>query len=241
MIICFFLVFGYFFYLLFFIFWILSWLLCSITKAHILLHKYCRQFSCVSGCLHNKWPESLCYEWLQPSDTLRGLSNHYIVIKTLHRASVLSSNRRGFMVCVCVEISWTCLGGWKDVLFFASLLVVIDAHWFGFWCRNLYGFKAVLLCNGRFLEWFYFCYFGFFMARDQSRPSAAPHMAVSMNSCKHVSLHHLRILCNLLDCYFVCNINVHLVVYFGWLLLLWPFPFQCKVGSWGCKFLIRFS
>jgi len=50
---------------------------------------------------------------------VRGLS--HIVIKTLRRASVLSSDRRGFMVSICVEISWTCLGGWKDVLFVASL------------------------------------------------------------------------------------------------------------------------
>jgi len=75
----------------------------------------------VSGWVHGKQVVSLCYEWLRPSDTLRGLSNHYIVIKTLRRASVLSSDRPGFMVPICVEISWTCLGSWKDVLFVASL------------------------------------------------------------------------------------------------------------------------
>jgi len=119
MIVCFFLVFGCTFYLFFFLFWVLSWLLCSITSVHILSHEYYQQSSCVSGWVHDKQLVSLCYEWLRPSDTLRGLSNHYIVIKTLRRASVLSSDRRGFMVSICVEISSMCLGSWKDVPFVA--------------------------------------------------------------------------------------------------------------------------
>jgi len=121
MIICIFLVFGCSFYLFFFLFWVLIWLLCSYTIAHILLHEYCQQSSCVSGWVHDKQLVSLCHELLRPSDTFRGLSNHYIVIKNLRRASVLSSDRRGYMVSICVEISSMCLGSWKDVLFVASL------------------------------------------------------------------------------------------------------------------------
>jgi len=116
-----FLVFGCSFYLFYFLFWILSSLLCSITNANIFLHRYYQQSPCVSGWVQDKRLVSSCYEWLRPSDTLRGLSNHYIVIKTLRTASVLSSDRRGFMVSICIEISWTCLGSWKDVLFVASL------------------------------------------------------------------------------------------------------------------------
>jgi len=62
------------------------------------------------------------------------------------------SDRRGFMVSICVEISWTCLGGWKDVLFVA-LLTCRCCSLISFWCRNLYGLNAVLLCNGKFWEW----------------------------------------------------------------------------------------
>ena len=153
--ICFFLVFRCSFCLFFFFFCILSRLLCSITNTHILLHTCCQQFSCVSGWVHDKRLVSLCCEWLRPSDTLRGLSNHYIVIMTLRTASVLSSGRRGFMVPLCVEISWTCLGSWKDVLFVASLTSCCrccSLIWLC--CRILYGFNAVLLCNGRFWDGF---------------------------------------------------------------------------------------
>jgi len=184
---CFFLVFGYSFYLFFFLFWILSWLLCSITSAHILLHEYCQQSSCVSGWVHDKRLVSLCCEWLRPSDTLRELSTHYIVIKTLRRASVLSSDRRGFMVSICVEISWTCLGSWKDVLFVASLtsccrccsliwLLLSKFAWI--WCS--------LAMQRKVLGWFYFRYFGFFMARDQSRPSVDPPRGCVNQDCQVV-------------------------------------------------------
>jgi len=33
----------------------------------------------------------------------------------------LSSGSRGFMISICVEFSWTYLGGWEDVLFVALL------------------------------------------------------------------------------------------------------------------------
>ena len=50
---------------------------------------------------------------------------------------------------------WTCLGGWENVPFVASLvfllLLPIDL---ANCCRNLYGFNAVLLCNRRFWDSF---------------------------------------------------------------------------------------
>ena len=39
-------------------------------------------------------------------------------------------------------------------LLLCLLLVVVIAHWFGFYCRILCGFNAVLLCNGRFWDGF---------------------------------------------------------------------------------------
>jgi len=154
MFICSFLVFWCSFYLFFFLFLIVSWLLCSITDAHILLHKYCQQFSCVSGWvgLHDKRLGLV----LRPSDTqLRGLSNHNIVIKTLRRASVLSSDRQGSWFPSALRSPERALAAGRTCyLLLRLLLVVVVAHWFGFFCRNLYGFNAVLLCNGRFWDGF---------------------------------------------------------------------------------------
>jgi len=128
-----------------------------------------------SGSVHDKQLVSLCYEWLRPSDELRGLSNHYIVIKTFRRASVLSSDRRGFLASICVEISWTCLGTRKDVLFVASLTSCCrccSLIWL--LLSNFVWVWRSLAMQRKVLGWFYFRYFGFFMARDQSRPFVDP-------------------------------------------------------------------
>ena len=91
------------------------------------------------------------------------------------------------------------------------LLVVVFTHWFGFFCWNLYGFNVVLLCNGRFWDGFAFAT----SASLWSRPSVDPPRGCVNEFSKHVNLHHLRIPCNLLDCYFVCYVTVHLAVCFG--------------------------
>jgi len=153
MIVCFFLVFGSSFYLFFFLFWVLSWLLCSITSAHIILHEYWQQSSCVSVWVHNKQLVSLCYKWLQPSDTLGGLSNHYIVIKTFaeHQCWALTSQASWFPFALRSP-QCALAAGRMYYLLLRLLLVVVIAHWFGFCSRILCGFNAVLLCNARFLD-----------------------------------------------------------------------------------------
>jgi len=56
-------------------------------------------------------------------------------------------------------------------------------------CRNLYGFDAVLLCHGRFWDSFTSASLWPVTSRDHPQTHC---MAVSMNSCKHVSLHLLH-------------------------------------------------
>jgi len=87
---------------------------------------------------------------------------------------------------VLLNVPWR-LGGRAICCFayFLSLLLVNLANC----CRNLHAFNAVLLCHGRFWD-------GFTSAASASlwpvtsRDHPQTHRtAVSMNSCKHVSLH----------------------------------------------------
>jgi len=86
------------------------------------------------------------YERLRPSNTLRGLSNHNIVMKTSQNVSV--EHWQSFMVSICVvlrspEFAWA--GGKTCFL----LLFVAITYWFRSILSSLDGFNAALLCNGR--------------------------------------------------------------------------------------------
>ena len=82
------------------------------------------------------------YERLRPSNTLRGLSNHNIVMKTSQNVSVehWQTQLHGFHLR-CVEITGICLSRWEDLLFVAFrrnyLLISLNIVEFGWFQRSL--------------------------------------------------------------------------------------------------------
>jgi len=88
MFICFFLVFGCSFYLLFFLFWNVVVDCCAVLLMLIFFYVNSLLPSVLLCFRLGVRLVSACYKWLRPSETLRGMSNHNIVIKTSQSISV---------------------------------------------------------------------------------------------------------------------------------------------------------
>jgi len=181
MFICFFLVFGCFF-CLFISFFGLLVDCCAALLMLISFYTNTASSSPVSGCVYEKRPVSVCYEWPRPSETLRGLYHHNIVIKTSQSVSVelWQAGLRGF------HLRWDLLNvPWRQegraiycFAYFLSLLL-IDLAIVVETCMGLTQSCYVTEGFGMVLR-----YFGFSMVRNQSRPSVDP-----PRSCVNEFLH----------------------------------------------------
>lgn len=110
-----------------------SWLLHSNTNAWMPLHRYFKQFSCVSGWVSTGKCTTNGYQipWRQ--------SNHNIVFQDTSPSISVElwlKELHGFNL-LCLDISWTCFSNWENMLYV-----------FAWFCHNylLISPNVVLFC-----------------------------------------------------------------------------------------------